>query len=159
MPRVLDQGLSALGREADSRGILVVWDRVEELRREAAHENSLELVDAESLVVERDAHDLGLEALESHDGAEVGRRLHSDGVAAVDEDLADELERLDCAAREEELFLGRSPLLEALEPPGDEVAGARQTLRRRVLERGRIARLDELAEDVCDDPTGERGRV
>jgi hypothetical protein len=159
MPRELDEGLSALGREADSRRILVVRDRVQELRRQAARQDSLELVDAESVVIERDAHDLGLEALEGHHGAEVGRRLHRDGVAAIDEDLADELERLDCAAREEELLLGRPPPLEPLEPSGDEVAGPRQSLRRRVLERGRVARLDELAQDIGHNPTGERGRV
>jgi hypothetical protein len=59
------------------------------------------------VLVHRNRDDLRLEAAEGHDRAEIRRALDDDAVAAVEERRADELERLDPAARDEELAVIR----------------------------------------------------
>ena len=137
----------------------MVRDRVEKLRPEPVRKRLLELVNSEPVVVEGDSDDVGFEALEGHDPAQVSRRLDDDRVAIVDEGLPDELERLDRAARQQELVVGRPPALEPLEPTGDEVTRTGEARRRRVLEGGSVPLLDELAQEIGDDPAREGGRV
>ena len=115
-------------------GVLKVGDRVEELRRRPGGEHALELVDRKTVLVDRDTLDERLEALERHDRAQVGRRLDEDAVALVDERLAEELERLDRAAREHELALPRPPAF-PLDAVGHVLARAGEPVGRRVLER------------------------
>jgi hypothetical protein len=49
-------------------------------------------------VVERHRDDVGLEALERHDRAHVGRAFNRDRVAGIEECLPEQLQRLDRAA-------------------------------------------------------------
>ncbi len=87
-PRELDEERAPLGREADAGRVLVVGDRVEELRAQPAGETPLELVDLQPVLVHRHGDDLGLEAAERHDRAEIRRAFDDDDVAAVEERLA-----------------------------------------------------------------------
>ena len=132
--------------ETDSRRVLVVGDRVDELRAQAAGKLPLQLRDVEPVLVHRDGHDVGLEAAEGHDRPEIRRRLDDHDVAAVEERLADELERLDRAARDHQLVVGRSAALQRVEPGCDRVERAGEPSRRRVLERSRLACGGELLE-------------
>ena len=154
--REVDERLAPLGGEADAGGILEVGDRVQELGRATAGEHAPELVDVEPVLVQRHAVDLRLEPLEGHDRAEVGRRFDEHPVARVHEGLADELERLDGAARQHQLPGARPEALEPLQPVGDEIARAGQALGRRVLERRGVALLGELGQDLGDHRAGER---
>ncbi len=157
--RELDERLSPLGREAYAGGVLEVGDRVQKLGRAPAGEHSLKLVDVQPVVVQRHAVDLRLEPLEGHDRAEVRRRLDEHAVARVHERLADELERLDGAARQHQLSGPRAKALEPLQAVGDQLPRAGQALGRRVLERRGIALLGELGEDLGDHRARERLRV
>ena len=156
--RKLDERLAPLGRERHAGRVLVVGDRVEELRPQAVRRAApLELVDLEPVLVHRHGHDLGLEPAEGHDRAEIRRRLDEHRVAAVEERLADQLERLDPAARDQQLVVAGPPVPAPLEPSGDGVERARQPARRRVLECGRLAARGELGEQL--PPPGSRGNV
>ena len=90
------------------RRVLEVRDRVDELRPPAlgveAVERRLELVDAHAVVVHRDLHDVGLVGHERRDRAGVGRRLGDDHVAGVDQRLADEVDDLLAAGRDEHVL-------------------------------------------------------
>ncbi len=110
-PRELDERAASLHGEADTRRVLVIRDRVEQLRAQAAGEPPLQLVDLEPVLVHRDGDDLGLVPAERHDRAEVGRPLHDHQVAAVEERLRHELERLDRAARDQQLVVGGAAAL------------------------------------------------
>ncbi len=124
----------------------MVGDRVEQLRARAAGEDALELVDLEAVGVHRHGHDLRLEPAEGLQGAQVGRRLDGDRVTPVEKGLAEQLQALDAAARDQQLVLVRPAALNLLEPAGDGVERAGQTACRRVLKRGRLAGLRELRE-------------
>ena len=71
--RELDQRRAPLRREADAGRVLVVGDRVDELRAQPVREAALELVDLEPVLVDRDGDERRLEAPERLDRAEVGR--------------------------------------------------------------------------------------
>jgi PAS domain-containing protein len=124
----------------------VVRDRVDELRPQPLAQAPVELVDLQPVLVDRHGHDLGLEAAECHDRAEVGRRLDDHRVAAVEERLAHQLERLHAAARHEQLVVARPPSLHGLEPLRERVERAGEAARRSVLERARLARGRELGQ-------------
>ena len=80
-------------------------------------------------------------------------------VAAVEEGLADELERLDRAARDQQLVVRRPPALERLEPARERVERAGEPARRRVLEGRRLARGRELREQRSGTFARKRQRV
>ena len=61
----------------------------------------LELVDAHAVLVDADLDDLGLVGAERRHGAGVGRRLGDDHVARIDQRLADEVDDLLAAGRDE----------------------------------------------------------
>ena len=84
--------LSAAHSKADPGRVLVVGDRVEELRAKTVSQMPLEVVHIEPVLVERHRDDVRLEAAEGHDRAEIRRCLDHDEVATVEERLADELE-------------------------------------------------------------------
>ena len=157
--RELDERLAALGREGNAGGILVVGDRVEQLRPQAVRQTPLELVHLEPVLVHRHGHDLGLEPPEGHDRAEIRRPLDDHRVTTVEERLADQLERFDPPARDQQLVVGGPPVLDGIETSGDGVERARQPLRRRVLECRRLAALGELGEQCRRPAAGERERV
>ena len=90
-------------------------------------------------LVHLDLHDVGLVGAERRHRARVGRRLGDDHVARVDERLADEVDHLLAAGRDEQLaFVDRHAL--GRHHLGDAVRGAGEALGRPVLERSR-ARL------------------
>ena len=62
---------------------------------------------AHPVAVHRDLHDVGLVGAERRDGAGVGRRLGDDDVAGVDERLADEVDDLLAAGRDEHVVARR----------------------------------------------------
>jgi hypothetical protein len=135
----------------------VVGDRVQELRPHAGSERALQLVDVQPVVVHRHRDDLRLEAAEGHDRAEVRRGFDDDEVAAVEERLRDELEALDCTARDQKLGVFRAPSLRRLEPPGERVEGTREPARRCVLERVRPRRTRRTRPSSAD--ARSRGNV
>ena len=94
---------------------------VDKLRAQAGSELPLQLVDLEPVLVERNGDEHRLEAAERLNRAEVGRAFDGDGVTGVEERLPDQLERLDCAARDHQLVVGRATPLERLEPFGERV--------------------------------------
>src|SRR5581483_166677 len=157
-PRELDKCGPTIGSETHPGGVLVVRDRVEQLRAEAAGEPAFQLADVEALVVERDRHELRLEAAERLDRSEVGRRLDHHHVAAVEKRLADEGERLDAAARDQQLVVGRPQALQPLEPRGERVERSGKPARRRVLERTRLSGLGELVQQGGDPLARKRLR-
>ena len=124
----------------------MIGDRVEELRPQPAGKPVLELVDVEPVLVDRNRDDVRLEAAERHDRAEVRRRLDDHDVAAVEERLPDELERLDRAARDHSSSSRRAPALERLDPAGERVERAGEPARRRVLKRAASPPSRELGE-------------
>ena len=113
-PCEIGHGRTPLGRERDACRVLVVRDRVEELRAEAARELGLERRRVESVVVDGDPGHVGLERADGHDRAEVRRRLDRDDVARVEEGLAEQLQRLDPAARDHQVAVAGPPALEPL---------------------------------------------
>jgi hypothetical protein len=117
--RKLDERLAALGREGNAGGILVVGDRVEQLRPQAVRQTPLELVHLEPVLVHRYGHDLGLEPPEGHDRTEIRRPLDDHRVTTVEERLADQLERFDPPARDQQLVVGGPPVLDGIETSGD----------------------------------------
>ena len=127
-------------------GILVVGDRVDELRAQPAGQLPFQLVDLEPVLVHGDGDELRLEAPERLDRAQVGRPLDDDDVAGVEERLADQLERFDRSARDQQLVVGGTAALQGLEPVRERVQRPGQPACRRVLERAQLAGGDELLE-------------
>ena len=70
--RELDERGAPLGRETDAGRVLVVGDRVEQLRAQPAGEPAFQLVHLEPVLVERDGDERRLEAAKRLDRAEVG---------------------------------------------------------------------------------------
>jgi hypothetical protein len=123
------------------------------------YELPLELVDFEAVLVERHRNHLGLEAAEGHDRAQIRRPFDHHDVAAVEERLADKLERLDRAARDQQLVVGGTPALQDLEPAGERVERSGEPAGRRVLEGARLARGGELLDERGGALARERQRV
>ena len=134
----------------------MVGDAVEQLRTQTCLELLLELVHLQPVIVDRDHGDLGGEPTERHQCAEVGRPLDDDEVACIEERLAHELERLDRAARDQQLVIGRTAALQPLEPVCEGVTRAGQPTCRRVLERTHLACRGELLEQRRDALAPER---
>jgi hypothetical protein len=119
----LDEAAPAWQGHRHAARVLERRDRVDELRPAAlaleAVERLLEQVDAHPVVVHVDLHDVGLVGAEGGHGARVGRRLGDDDVARVDERLADEVDDLLAARRDEDVLgvdrrvLGRHDLRDA----------------------------------------------
>ena len=65
-------------------------------------EHALELVDRHALAVDRDLHDVGLVGPEGRHGPGVGGGLGDDHVAGVDQGLADEVDDLLAAGRDDQ---------------------------------------------------------
>ena len=157
--RQLDQRRAPIRREADARRVLVVRDRVDELRAEPGDQLPFQLVDLEPVLVERDGDELRLEAPEGLDRAEVGGRLDDHDVAGVEVRLPDQLERLDRAARDQQLVVGRATALERLEPVRERVQRPGEPSCRRILERAQLAGLGEFLQQRRDPLTGKGLRV
>ena len=102
----LDELLAPAAGETDPGRVLVVGDRVDELGPQPIRETPFQVVHVEPVVVQRNGDERRLEAPERLDRAQVGRTLDDDDVAGVQERLADQLERLDRAARDQQLVLG-----------------------------------------------------
>src|SRR5207249_4510893 len=141
------------------RRVLVIRDGVDELWAQPVSEAPLELIDLESLLVHWDGDDLSLEAPERLNRAEVGRALDDRHVAAVEERLADELERFDCAARDDQLVVCRAAPLQRLEPAGDRIERTGESSRRRILKGVRLTRGREFSEQRRSALTRKRQRV
>ena len=146
MPREFDEPLAAFRRHAHARRVLVVGDRVEELRPQPLGEPPLELVDLEPVLVHRDGDELCVIPAKGHDRAEVRRRFDDDDVACVEERLRHELEPFDRAARDQELVVRWPTSLGGLDATGDRVERTREAARWCVLERARLAVGRELGE-------------
>ena len=103
----LHEAPAARERHRHAAGVLERRDGVDELRAPAlglqAVERRLELVDEHPVAVHRDLHDVGLVGGERRDRAGVGRRLGDDDVAGIDERLADEVDDLLAAGRDEDV--------------------------------------------------------
>ena len=84
-----------------ARGVPEVRDGVHERRPLASHERLLQLFDEHAVVVDLDRQEPWLIGAERGEGADVGGRLDRDHVAGIDEDLADEIERLLRAGRDD----------------------------------------------------------
>ena len=97
--------------------------------RVEAVERLLEHVDAHAVGVHLDLHDVGLVGAERRHGARVGRRLGDDDVARVDQRLADEVDDLLAAGRDEDV-LGVDVVPSAAMTVGDRVLDRRQALGR-----------------------------
>ena len=74
-------------------------------------------------------------------------------------DLQIELERLDAAARDQQLVVGGTAALQPLQPVGECVEWSGQAARRRVLERADLAGGGELLQQRGHALAWERGRV
>src|SRR5882724_1773558 len=157
--RGVDQQLAPLAGEADSRRVLVIRDRVDELWAQPVREAPFQVVDLESVLVHWDGDDLSLEATEGHDRPQISRALDDHQVAAVEERLAHELERLDCAARDDQLVVCRAAALQRFEPAGDRVERTSEPPRGRVLKGVRLTRRGELTEQRGGALTRKRQRV
>src|SRR5439155_13982111 len=158
-PRELDERAAPFDRERHARWILMVRDRVQELRPQPAGQTAREVVDVEAVLVERHGDDVGLEAVERHDRADVGRALDQDGVSGVEERLGDELERLDPTARDQQLVVARPRALLRLESRRERVTRTGEAVRRGVLERRGVSRLGELRENRSRTVRRERPRI
>jgi hypothetical protein len=118
----------------------------------------LGIVDAHAVAVHLDLHDVGLVGAERGHRARVRRRLGEDHVAGVDQRLADEVDHLLAAGRDEHIggvdlrVLRRHHLRDA-------VGDAAQALRRRVLQCPRAVLGGDLAEDRGEPFGGERAGV
>src|SRR5829696_1112480 len=154
--RQLDERRAAVGREADAGRVLVVGDRVEELGAQAGLELTLQLVDLEPVLVERHCGERRLEAPERLDRAEVGGAFDDDDVTGVEVRLPDQLERLDRAARDQELVVGGPATLQPLEPVGERVQRPREPSGGRVLERAQFLPGGELLQQRRDPLARER---
>ena len=167
--RQLGQQHSPLGREADAGRVLMVRDAVDDLWPEPTCETPLQVVYVEPVLVHADGDQRCLEAPERLDRAEVRGGFDDDQVAGVDERLADELECLDRAARDQELVVRGTTPLQRLEPAREGVEEPGEAARRCVLERGRLLRGCQLLEQRRDalarkclrvgEPTRERDQV
>ena len=94
----------------------MIGDAVDELWPEPTLEASLQIVDIEPALIHADGDERRLEATKRLDRAEVRGGLDDDEVAGIEEGLGDEFERLDRAARDQQLVvLGAAPL-QRLEP-------------------------------------------
>ena len=124
--RELDQRRTPFAGEADAGRILVVGDAVDELRAQARGEQPLQLVHLETVLIHRDGDEVRLEAPKRLDRTQVRRGLDDDDVTGVEVRLGDQLERLDPAARDQQLVVGRTAPLQPLEPICESVACARQ---------------------------------
>ena len=80
-------------RQRHARRRLHGGRRVEQLHAARA-QDARELVGAQALAVHRHAHDVRLAGRERERGAEIARLLHHDGVAGVDEQARDQIDRL-----------------------------------------------------------------
>ena len=108
-----DEPAAALERHRDAGRVLERRHRVDELRRAALAlepvERLLEQVDAHAVGVHLDLHDVGLVGAERGHGAGIGRALGDDHVARIDQRLADEVDHLLAAGRDEQLVRRRRP--------------------------------------------------
>ena len=104
-----------------------------------AVERLLQDVDAHPVGVHLDLHDVGLVGAEGRDGAGVGRRLGDDHVARVDERLADEVDDLLAAGRDQHVLRVDVRAL-GLHDLRDGALGRGDALRRPVLQRLRASR-------------------
>ena len=102
----------------------------------------------ESVRIHRDTEHVGLEALERHDGSQVRGGLDGGPVAGIQERLAHQLERLDAAARHQQLILAGAAALQPLQPPGQVVTKPGEPGSRSVLQQRRVLRQQQLAEQV-----------
>ncbi len=102
-----DQRVAALQRHRHPGGVLEGRHGVQEFRAPALAlervQRGLELTDPHPVVVEGDLHDLGLVGAERRDRARVRRRLGDDHVAGIDQRLAEEVDRLLAAGRDEQV--------------------------------------------------------
>ena len=103
----LDEPAAPLERQRAPARVLVLRDRVHELRAQPARQPLLEQVDPQPVLVHRDRHGLGLCAPECHQRGEVGRRLDYDRVARIDQRLAHQRDALHPAARNDQLGRAR----------------------------------------------------
>ena len=138
----------ALDRERHAARVLEVGQRVDELG--ARPQLGLDLVGQHPVVVHRHAGVLGLIGAPRLEGAQVGRPLDEQMIAGIDEDLADEIERLLRAAREEDV-VGVDPHAQAAGVPRDHLAQGPVALGGAVLQRAAavlfedpVARLAKL---------------
>ena len=114
--RQRDEKCSLPGGKADTGRVLVVGDAVDELRAKPTCKTPLEVFHVEPVLVHADRDERRLEASERLDRAQVRGGFDNDQVARIQEGLGDQLERLDGAARDQQLVVGRAATLQGLEP-------------------------------------------
>ena len=157
--RQLDERFAALGGQAHPGRVLVVGDRVQQLRAHPRRERRSSSSTSSPSSSSGTTAIWALEPAERHQRAEVCRRLDDDQVARIEEGLADELERLDRAARDHQLVVRGPPALRRLDPSGERVERPGEPARRRVLECARLAGLGELGEELRGALARERPRI
>ncbi len=95
------QLVAAAAREGDAAGILEVRQDVHELR--AGAQRPLHLAGLQALLVDGHGDVLSAHQVEGLQRAQIGGRLDQDAVAAVDEQLGDEVQRLLRAGGDEDV--------------------------------------------------------
>jgi hypothetical protein len=137
----------------------MIGDGVEEFGDPPCRKTALEGLGVESILIDGQALDVGLETPEGHDGPQIGGALHQDQVARVEEGLRQELQSFDGPAGNQELpFLRTSPL-QLLQSLSDEGARAGEPGSGGVLHGRGVPGGDEPLEDLGKNGAGERGGV
>src|SRR5207245_11801851 len=126
---------------------------------EAVSNGLTERGDVKAVRVEGDRDKLRLEAPEGLDRAEVGRSLDHDHISRIEERFTDQLERLDSAARDQQLVLRGPTALLTLETSGDHVQRACEAACGRILEGGRFACRRKLVQEFRNSVARERLRI
>ena len=155
----VNQLLPALRAHRQAGGVLVVGDRVDDLRSQPAGQQVCEHVDPHPGVVDGHAAHVGLVAAERHQPAQVGRRLDDDDVAGIDVALGEQFHAVDAAAGDHQLARAGGPAVGGRQPPGDVIPDAGQALGGRVLQRHPRLVGDQAGGDVGQGAGLERGRL
>jgi len=122
------QGRAALARERDAARVLVVGDRIEEFGAPTLASQRVQRVAQQvypqAIAVNGDADHLALVARRHHLRAEVARRFHQRHITGIDEDLIEQVERLDPAAGHHHRLEGCRDALAPLQIGAEPVARA-----------------------------------
>ena len=157
--RELDQRGAPVAGETHTRRVLVVGDAVDELRAQAPASSRSSSSTSSPCSSSGTATSFASKLRNAWIAPRYVGAFDDHDVAGVEIRLADQLERLDPAARDQQLVVGRTAALQPLEPVCERVARPGQPACRRVLERTHLAFGGELLEQRRDALARERLRV